>query len=246
MGKIDDALKKVTPPQREKSAEPTFSGYGFPIVDFTDPNSPLVESYRTLRTNIQRSSRSKSIRSILITSAARGEGRTQTATNLAVLLSAIEGNKTLLIDADLRHPTLHDIFEMDKGPGLSEVLHGAAAVGDVIHPTRIGNLKMIPSGHTLEGSAELFHSPRLSEAIETLKSQYDFLIFDSPPTIPYTDSSILAGYVDGLILVVRARETRREVVHRAKDLLNQSEDKFMGVVLNSVEYVIPRPIYEKL
>lgn len=222
------------------------AGYQFPIADFTDPNSPLAESYRTLRTNLQRSSRAKSIRSILIASAARGEGRTQTVANLAVILSAVEGNRTILIDADLRHPKLHEIFSVTGGPGLSELLHGASTLDAIIRPTRIGNLQMIPSGNTMQGSAELFHSPRLAEAIGALKGRYDFLLLDSPPVIPYTDAIILSGYVEGVLLVVKARETRREVVRRAKGLLNQSENKFMGVVLNSVEYVIPRPIYDKL
>ena len=233
MGKIDDA-------------PPAVSAYEFPLADFTNPNSPLSESYRTLRTNIQRSSRAKSIRSILIASAARGEGRSQTVANLAVILAAIEGNRTLLIDADLRHPRLHEIFGAQEGPGLSELLHGTFALEAVIRPTQIGNLQMIPSGHMMQGSAELFHSPRLAEAIGALKARYDFLLFDSPPVIPYADAIILAGYVEGILLVVKARETRREVVRRAKGLLNQSEDKFMGVVLNSVEYIIPRPIYDKL
>ena len=226
--------------------EAFFSGYAFPISDFTNPNSSLSESYRTLRTNIQRSSRAKSIRSLLIASAVNGEGRTQTVANLAVILSAIEGNRTLLIDADLRHPKLHEIFGVAGGPGLSELLQGTAALDAIIRTTRIGNLQMIPGGNTLQGSAELFHSPRFAEAIGALKARYDFLLFDSPPVIPYTDAVILAGYVEGILLVVKARETRREVVRRAKGLLNQSENKFIGVVLNSVEYVIPQPIYEKL
>lgn len=238
MGKIEDALRKA--------GTTTFSGYGLPIADFTNPNSSLSESYRTLRTNLQRSGRSKSVRSILITSAVRSEGRTQTVANLAVILSAIEGNKTLLIDADLRHPTLHEIFGVEKGPGLSEVLQGTVPLEGVVRPTQIGNLKMISSGDAMQGAAELFHSPRLAEAIERLKTEYDFLLFDSSPVIPYADPIILSSHVEGMILVVKARETRREVVRRAKDLLNKSEDKFLGVVLNSVEYVIPRSIYEKL
>jgi len=232
MGKIDDALHKTD--------------YSFPITDFTDPDSPLAESYRTLRTNIQRQSRSKPIRSILVASAARGEGRTQTVANLAVILAALEGNRTLLIDGDLRDPKIHEIFDVEKTPGLSDLLQGTIGVEEVIKTTRIGNLKVIPSGHVLQGSAELLHSPRLREAIESLKPKFDMVLFDSPPVIPFTDSVILASNVDGVILVVRARETRREVIRRAKDLLNKSEDKFLGVVLNSVEYVIPRPIYEKL
>lgn len=244
MGKIDDAMRKAGEIRSETGA--TFSSYRFPIVDVTDPQSPMAEAYRTLRTNIQRHTRSKAIRSILIASAAQGEGRTQTVANLAVILSAIEGNKTLLIDADLRHPKLHEIFEVEESPGLSELLHGTAQLETVIRPTRIGNLKMISSGQPVKGSAELFYSPRLAEALETLKTQYDFLLFDSPPVIPYTDAVILAGHVGGIILVVRARDTRREVVRRAKDLLNRSEEKFIGVILNRVEHVIPRSIYDKL
>ncbi len=231
MGKIDD----TTP-----------SEYEFPIADFTDPDSSLSESYRTLRTNFQKSSRAKSIRSVLITSAVRNEGRTQTVANLAVILASLEGSRTLLIDADLRHPKLHEIFKVQGGPGLSELLQGTFTLDAVIQATQVRNLQIISSGNTPQGSAELFHSPRLAEAIGTLKTRYDVLLFDSPPVIPYTDAIILAGYVEGILLVVKARETRREVVRRAKGLLNQSEEKCIGVVLNSIEYVIPRPIYEKL
>ncbi len=247
MGRIEDAFRKAEA-QRGKvsSAEETFSGYGPPIIDFTDPESPLVESYRTLRTNIQRAIRDKSVKSILITSAAQGEGRTQTVSNLAVLFSAIEGNKTLLVDADLRHPELHEIFQLSDGPGLSELLHGTTSVEAVIRLTRIGNLKVVPAGRMMQGSAELLNSPRLAHLMEVVKADYDIILFDTPPVIPFTDSVVLASQVDGIILIVRARDTRREVIRRAKDLLDQSPEKFLGVVFNNVEYVIPRTIYEKL
>ncbi|MFH1857511.1 MAG: CpsD/CapB family tyrosine-protein kinase [Candidatus Omnitrophota bacterium] len=252
MGKIDDALQKAGGNLEKGKADlpPVPSGfvtdYGYPIADFANPNSPPAESYRTLRTNIQRTCQSRYLHTLLVAGASRGEGRTQTIANLAVIFSALEGNKTLLVDADLRNPRLHEIFGVEEGPGLADLLHGAATLDAVIRPTRIGNLKVIPSGRTVKGSAELFHSPRFGEMIETLKLQHDILLFDSPPVIPYTDAVILANHVEGIILVVKARETRREVVHRAKMLLNQSQDKFVGVVLNSMEYVIPRPIYEKL
>jgi len=244
MGKIDDAFRKAEKLQETKQSTPL--SYGHSLVDFTNTNSPLVESYRTLRTNIQRKSRVKAIRSILMASATNGEGRTQTVANLAVVFSAIEGNKTLLIDADLRNPELHEIFGVGDGPGLSELLHGTTTLDEIIRPTNVQNLQLVTSGRTLHGSSELFNSQKMGEMITALKAKYDFVLFDSPPVIPYTDAIVLSNHVDGILLVVQARETRREVVRRAKELLNQSEDKFMGVVLNRVEYVIPRSIYEKL
>ena len=255
MGRIDDALRKSA---EEKSgqgnpsatladgSESALSTYGFPIADFTDPKSSLAESYRTLRTNLQRSGRVRSLKSILVTSAVKGEGRTRTVANLAVITSAIEGHRTLLVDADLRKPELHKLFQVSQSPGLSNFLQGSIELNEVIRPTLIGNLRLIPSGDPLRGAAELFHSPRLKGMMETLASQYDMIFFDSPPVIPFTDSAILSSHVDGIILVVKARETRKEVVRRAKDLLNKSEDRLLGVVFNRVEYVIPQPLYQKL
>ena len=215
-------------------------------IDVIESQSPLAESYLTLRTNIQRLSRAKSMQTLLVASPARGDGRTQTVANLAVLLSAIEGNKTLLIDGDLRHPRLHTLFEIKDEPGLAEFLQGKANLQEIIYPTRIKNLKMIPSGRSPKGATELFHSSLVTEMINTLKKEYDSLLFDSPPVIPYTDPVILSGHVDGIVLLVKARETRREVARRTRDLLNKSQDKILGVVFNSVEYVIPQPLYQKL
>jgi len=251
VGRIDDALRKTEKRTEAEgqagpaAAEAPFSRYGFPLADFTHP-SPLAESYRTLRTNIQRDRRAPSIKSLLIASASQGEGRTQTAANLAVVASAVEGSRTLLIDGDLRHPQLHEIFEIEQNPGLSNFLQGGVAQEDVVRSTRISNLSVIPSGEVSRNPAELFQSPKLAELIEAMKAKYDTILFDSAPVIPFTDSAILATQADAIILVVRARESRREVVRRMKDLLNKTEDKIVGVVFNRVEYVIPRPLYRKL
>ena len=256
MGRIDDALRKSEETKNNKDnasgvplsadAQSALTAYRFPVADFTDPKSPLAESYRTLRTNLQRSGRVRTLKSILVTSAVKGEGRTQTVANLAVITSAMEGHRTLLVDADLRNPQLHKIFQVDQSPGLSNYLQGTIELNEAIRPTLIANLKIIPSGESLRGTAELFHSLRLRALLEGLESQFDMIFFDSPPVIPFTDSAVLSSNVDGIILVVKARETRREVVRRAKDLLNKSEDRLVGVVFNRVEYVIPQPLYQKL
>ena len=250
MGRIDDALRKTTgkeskQPETNTEQAASFGQYGFPIADFTGPSS-LAESYRTLRTNIQRQTRTKGAKIILIASASKGDGRTQTVANLAVVASAIEANQTLLIDADLRHPQIHDIFGIGKSPGLSNFLQGAVAQSEIVHPTQIGNLKIIPSGDAPQNPAELFHSPKLSELLQELKSQYDMIFLDSAPVIPFTDSVVLGTHVDAIVLVVRARQSRREVVGRAKDLLNKSEQKIVGVILNRIEYVMPQTLYRKL
>lgn len=248
---MDDALRKAGRGEGVEAAIPSgeiaagLSRYGLPVADFTAA-SPLAESYRTLRTNLQRISRDKSAKSVVVASAARGEGRTQTVANLAVVTSAVEGIKTLVIDADLRHPQLHLIFEVDQAPGLSNFLQGAATEEQIVRLTQIGNLHLVPSGDAMRNPSELFHSPLLGELMEAVKGRYDTIFFDSAPVIPYTDSVILATKVDGILLVTRARQTRREVVRRAKDLLNKSEEKFLGVVFNRVEYVIPQPLYQKL
>ena len=131
MGRIDDVLRKSEKTKDNKEipkspvspgSEAALAAYRFPIADFTYPKSPLAESYRTLRTNLHRSGRVRTLKNILVTSAVRGEGRTQTVANLAVITSAIEGHRTLLVDADLRDPALHKIFQLEQSPGLSNFL----------------------------------------------------------------------------------------------------------------------------
>ncbi|MDH5662250.1 MAG: CpsD/CapB family tyrosine-protein kinase, partial [Elusimicrobiota bacterium] len=149
-----------------------------------DEKSPTGESYRALRTNILRTTQDRLMKAILITSSNHYEGKTTTAINLALAMSDVPGYRTLLIDSDLRYPTVHDRLGLMQSPGLTEILEGSAGLDPEIIDTEKENLKIITSGNLPHYPVELLESKRLRELIKGLKSDFDLILVDSPPVIP--------------------------------------------------------------
>jgi capsular exopolysaccharide synthesis family protein len=209
---------------------------GLDLITFKEPNSPISESYRTLRTNIQFSSFDKKIKTLLVTSSGPGEGKTTTSSNLAVVM-AQGGNKTLLIDCDQRKPSVHKVFKFSNENGLSNILVNKDEVDlDVsIHQTEIVNLHILSSGTRPPNPAELLGSAKMKDYIEELKKIYDIIILDTPPIILVTDAQILAQYTDGCLLVVSSGEAERDLVVKAKGLLEKVNAKILGVVINKMD-----------
>jgi capsular exopolysaccharide synthesis family protein len=199
-----------------------------------DQLSSVVEAYRMLRTSVLLSSAGNPPKTILFTSGQPGEGKTTTAINTAISLSQL-GASVLLIDADLRRPTVHRVFKMNQTHGLSTFLSRQVDLDTLIHKLWVPNLSVLPCGPIPPNPAELISSKRMEVLLRVLSGRYDHILIDSPPLINVTDPVILSTMVDGVILVVQAGRSTREVVRRARTELGSVGAKIFGVVLNNLD-----------
>lgn len=197
------------------------------------PRSPVTEQYRTIRTNLQFSSVDTEMKSILITSAGPESGKSITAANLAVV-HAQQGKKTLLIDADMRKPTVHYTFRLNNLSGLSNVLIGEEILEQAVESSGVDNLDVLSCGPIPPNPSELLASKRMRDVLEYAGKLYDTIIVDTPPLLAVTDAKILANIVDGSIFIVRSGITKTEEAERTIKSIQESKAKFLGVVLNDV------------
>ncbi|WP_308638429.1 CpsD/CapB family tyrosine-protein kinase [Paenibacillus silvisoli] len=204
------------------------------LITAINPKSIVSEAYRTLRTNIQFSAIDRQMKVLMVASATVGEGKTTTVTNLAVTY-AQEGKKVLLIDADLRNPSLHLVFQLTNRIGLTSAFLHQQSLTDVIGETNIDNLFVLTSGPVPPNSSEILGSQRMQFLLEELKNMYDVILFDTPPVLPVADSLIVSSYCDGVVLVVHAGKTKKEIVKKAKASLDHVKARILGVVLNNNE-----------
>lgn len=204
------------------------------LITHFDPKSPISEAYRTLRTNIQFKNKHNKKMVVLITSAAPKEGKSTTVANLAITMAQM-GSKTVLVDADLRRPVLHSIFNLKKENGLTNYLMGRAIVDDIVKPTFVDNLFIITSGPLPPNPSELLASDEMLTMIQELKEKFDVILFDSPPVIAVTDAAVLSPNMDGMVLVIKAHQTHRDAVKRAKVLLENANANIFGCLLNGVK-----------
>jgi capsular exopolysaccharide synthesis family protein len=209
------------------------------------PKSPTSEAFRALRTALLLSQAGHPPQVILVSSALPREGKTTAATNLAVTLAQL-GDKTVVLDADLRKPGVGRLLslEADKHAGLSSYLAGVSTLDlvTVPHPA-IHNLAAIPTGPLPPNPADLLSSHKLAEAIAELRKKYKFVVIDSPPIMAATDAVILSVQADGVLLVVRSGQTPKEAFTRTRDLLNSVKCHLLGVVLNAVDASAPDYYY---
>jgi non-specific protein-tyrosine kinase len=196
------------------------------------PLSPISEAFRALRTNIRFSSVDKPLRTILVTSAGPTEGKSLTVANLAVAM-AQAGLKVAAVDGDLRRPRLHHVFNIHPRGGLTGALLEGSMDGR-LQPVQVEGLAVLPAGELPPNPAELLGSQRMRDLLSLLTQHVDVVLVDSPPVLPVTDAAVLAQGVDGVLLVVDAGETRREVARRAAESLTQVGANLIGVVLNRV------------
>lgn len=202
------------------------------LVALRDPRSPAAEAYRTLRTNIQFSSLDKPLRTILATSTAPDEGKSTTLANLAVTVAQAE-QRVILVDCDLRRPTLHALFGVPNDVGLTSLmLQESAALP--LKRTDVPGLSLLPSGPLPPRPADILGSRRMEAVIATLLEQADMVLFDTPPITAVTDAAVLATKVDGVLLVFRSGATRRDRAREARALLEKVNAHIVGVVLTDV------------
>lgn len=204
------------------------------LIAKTAPKSPITEQYRTIRTNIQFSAVDTPIRSLMVTSAGPNEGKSTTASNLAVVF-AQQGKKVLIVDADLRRPTLHFTFGFTNTIGLTNVLTRQIHINESIRTTDVENLYFMPSGPIPPSPAELLGSATMDQLISDLYEMFDLVIFDVPPVLAVADAQVLGNQVDATILVVSSGLTEREGAIKAKEILEQTKSKLLGAVLNNKE-----------
>ena len=210
------------------------------LVALTDPRSAAAEAYRTLRTNIMFASPDKPVHTILATSTSPEDGKSTTIANLAVTF-AQAGSPTVLVDADLRRPHLHRLFGLPDEQGLTTLIADLARSESTQHAhtklplqdTPVPNLKLLAGGPVPPNPAELLASQRMAEVLALLRGQFEYVLIDTPPIIAVTDAAVLAPRVDGVILVVNAGKTRRDLAIKARDLLRQVNANILGVVLNN-------------
>ncbi|MEO6052082.1 MAG: polysaccharide biosynthesis tyrosine autokinase [Pyrinomonadaceae bacterium] len=207
-----------------------------PLLIAADPRSSLAEAYRHLRTSILLSTAGHAPKSLLITSSLPSEGKTTTATNTAISL-AQTGAKVLIIDADMRRPRLHSIFNVENKVGLSTLLASELADQDVtlsIQQDEKTKLYLLTSGPVPPNPAELVGSEQMASLLRMLQTKFTHIVIDSPPIASFTDGVLIASMVDGVILVVHAGHSSRQVVRRSRQLLQEIGAKVLGVVLNNV------------
>ncbi|WP_419876212.1 CpsD/CapB family tyrosine-protein kinase [Candidatus Pristimantibacillus sp. PTI5] len=204
------------------------------IITLTNPRSPISESYRALRTNIEFSSIDEKLQVLMVSSAGPGEGKSTTITNLAVTFAQSE-KKVVLIDADLRKPTAHHTFSISNRWGLSSVISQQSSLEEVIQVTDIPSLDVITSGAIPPNPAEMMGSKRMTAIIDQLRGMYDIILIDTPPLLAVTDAQIVATKSDGVILVVDQGKVKRDIAGKAVKNLEGVNARILGVVLNNVK-----------
>ncbi len=258
-------LKKEPPPTPAPAEAPPVAyetgaaekiikaGVDHKIVAYYNPKGPIAEQFRSLRAHIFSpettglfAGQVGSLKTIAITSSSHQEGKTLAAVNLSVVIAQDTEKPTLLIDCNLRKPSVDIFLGLHTDKGLSDVLTGNARVSDVLINTDIKNLTVLPAEGIPTNPAELLGSQKMRDLLTELKAQFDHIILDTPPVIPYADPRILGPLVDGVVMVVRTGKTRREAVVRAEDTLKKVGAKVLGYVLTGIEYYIPDYIHRHL
>ena len=201
------------------------------IISIQNPKSPISEAYRTLRTNIKFSSVDKSLKTIAITST--DKGKSNVLSNIAVTM-AQDNSRVLLIDCDLRKPTLHKRFEVSNLLGLSNVLTQQNSLSEVIQKSGIPGLDVMTSGPKPPNPSEMLGSNAMKQLIEEVSELYDRVLIDAPPVGIVTDAAILTTMVEGVIFVIETKRVPIEAVRHAKELLEGVNANIIGVVLNKV------------
>ncbi|AOF48247.1 tyrosine protein kinase [Tetragenococcus halophilus] len=205
------------------------------LVSLIDPSSPVAEQYRTIRTNIQfASSADQQLKTIVVTSSGPREGKSLSSANLAAVF-AQAGQKTLLVDADLRKPTIHKTFQVSNEAGLSTLLSSGVKMEETVQKTVVENLFILTSGPKPPNPSELLGSAKMNQIMEEARNIFDIVIFDMPPVVAVTDAQIMSSKADGTLLVVRENWTRKDALSKAKELLDLVQARVLGVIYNGSE-----------
>ncbi len=210
------------------------------LVAYNYPRISVSEHFRLIRTNILYSAvNDKEIKSIVVTSPEKGDGKSTTAANLAIVL-AQQGKKVLLVDSNLRTPSLHLAFNMINNRGLTSVLKKTLYLDEAITKSYIPNLDVLTSGPIPLNPSELLNSDAMEVIMKEIYADYHYIVFDTPPALSVTDAQILANKCDGVVLVITSRKTQKSTALEAKELLEKARSRFLGVVINRIQRKKPK------
>lgn len=212
------------------------------LITQQNPLSNIAEQYRIVRTNIQYSSYDKELRLLMITSPTPGDGKTTTIANLGVVM-AQQGKRVLLIDADLRKPSLNYHFNMNNYKGLTNVFTGNHTLSDVVVSTNEKNLSLLASGPIPPNPSELLSSMKMFNLLARVKNIYDVVLVDSPPVLDFSDAQVLGNICDGIILVFKSGKTNREEALSVKNSLMNCKAKIIGGILNQKKGIKPNEYF---
>lgn len=257
MGKITEALKKIKDDrlqQVQKIQRKPEIQYVVKrventkiephIVSFHDPSSPIGEQYKIIRTNIQSLRATKDYKTFVISSCVNGEGKTVTAVNLVIMMAHdLNSKNILLIDADMRKGRVAKYLGIKPSPGLSDILKGEIEPDATFVSPNIDNLTIIPAGKAPRNPAELLGSKKMKVLLESLRARFDYIFIDSPPVMPLTDPCVLGALADGVIMVMQAGRTQRDMLKHAEQRLHQSHANVLGYIMTNVEYHLPHYLY---
>ena len=200
------------------------------LVTLTDPRSPAAEAYRSLRANLGFARPGEPLRTLAVASPSVTEDGSVALANLAVV-TAQAGKRVLVVDADLRRPSQHEWLEVPSGQGLTDVLVGGTALEAALNGTAVVGLQLLPAGSPPPNPAELLASQRMAALVHEVAERFDLVLFDVPPLLPVADGATLAPLLDGVLLVLTARRSRRDQAVRARGVLDNVGARLVGLVL---------------
>jgi len=209
------------------------------IIEYFDPESAESTEFRRVLYNLNGIQSGGNKKAVLITSAMLSEGKSIISAYLAMTSARFKNRKTLLVDFDLRRPMVHKLFDVPLENGISDILAKGIASRNVIKKTAIDNLDLLTAGKIMPNPSELFNGPSIHRIIEEMKFYYELILVDSPPLLPVMDPMLLLEELDGVILVIKAGSTQKEIVARARDLLASQKNKVAGVVINNLDQTLP-------
>ncbi len=211
------------------------------LVAITQPNSSYCEEYRSLRTHVLHKGQRNDLKTIVVASINPSEGKSVTSINLSWLLAQTDGVRALIIDSDLRMPSLADYMGIETDKGLSDVLAGTATLKESIVRLEPSGLHLLPGGEARQDVAELISGPKFRQILAEARDMFDYVIIDAPPLGIFTDATVLINHADGALLVVRANRTKYSALERILEPL--PKDRMLGVVLNQSEEVMDESHY---
>lgn len=209
------------------------------ILEYFDVEAPETTEFRRLLHNINGSGSGGPKRALLITSAILSEGKSIVSAFLAMTAAVLKKKKTLLIDFDLRRPTVHRLFSLPLEGGVSEILIDKKTARSMVKKTSDENLDIMTAGRMISNPSEIINGVDIHRIMDEMKFYYDLILIDSPPLVPVMDPLILLDEVDGAIMVIKAGGTQKSVVSRASELLASKKEKFIGVVVNNLDRALP-------
>lgn len=211
----------------------------FSITDLFNHETPFATEFRRLLYKVQSLDSESELKSLLISSAMLSEGKSTICSLLGITAALHKGLRTLVMDCDIRRPCIHKLFRLERGHGMAEILAEGFSPRDAIRKTDIDKLDVITCGSYHTSPTELFDAEAIGTLIEEMKFHYDLVLIDAAPALPVSDPMLLAPKVDGILLVVKAGATQREIVQRAVEILNGGRKMIVGVVLNNMNNTLP-------